>query len=109
MADVLKLLGARIRGIREEKEMTQEDLAFLCRTNQAHIGRIERGENNTSLEILCRIAEGLQVTLSERLDFSKELEVLPYDPQTVKAICDMRALPEQTRLQIVEIIKILSG
>ena len=40
--DVPQLLGERIRRIRAELGLTQEELAFRCNTYQVHIGRIER-------------------------------------------------------------------
>ena len=97
-------LGDRIRKIREAKKLTQDELAFLCGTNQAHIGKIERGENNTTLEILARISQGLKVPLNELLNFDEDF-IVPYDGYTLKAIRYMEALPEKSRAHVVEIIK----
>lgn len=44
---------------REEKSLTQEDLAQLTGIPQAHISRIENGNYNPSLAYLKRIASGL--------------------------------------------------
>lgn len=102
--DIQRALGNRIRKFREEKKLTQDELAFLCGTNQAHIGRIERGENNTTLEILVRISQGLKVPLSKLFDFDSDF-IVPYDGYTLKAIRYMEALTEESRAHVVEIIK----
>ena len=102
---VLDLLGARIKKIRLEKGLSQEELAHLCNTNAAHIGRIERSENNTSLEVVCRIAEGLGITIKALLDFENEPQLPTYDEHTMKAIAYMQSQPDETKEQIVEIIK----
>ena len=44
---------------REEKRMTQKDLAETTGIPQAHISRIENGNYNPSLTYLKRIANGL--------------------------------------------------
>ena len=44
---------------REEKNLTQNDLAKITGIPQAHISRIENGNYNPSLAYMKRIAEGL--------------------------------------------------
>lgn len=44
---------------REEKKLTQKDLAALTGIPQGHISRIENGNYNPSLAYLKRIADGL--------------------------------------------------
>lgn len=44
---------------RNEKNMTQKDLALLTGIPQGHISRIETGNYNPSLAYLKRIAQGL--------------------------------------------------
>lgn len=102
--DLQELLGARIRSLREEQNLTQDALADLCGTNQGHIGKIERGENNLTLDTLIRIADGLHVSVRDLLDFDSEL-VLPYNAYILKVIRHMESLPVETCAQIEEIVK----
>lgn len=60
---VSKRIGKRIRQIRGEKRITQEDLAGEAGLNRAYIGYIERGERNPSTETLAKIAKVLKVPL----------------------------------------------
>jgi transcriptional regulator with XRE-family HTH domain len=48
-------LGARIAKIREDKRLTQTDLAKKIDTTQSVIARIEKGEQNLSAETLSKI------------------------------------------------------
>lgn len=92
-------LGARIRELRLSKGLSQEELGFLCDTYTSHISRIERGDNNTSLEILARISAGLGVTLKDLLDFECELPLPVDDASTLAVLAHMRAFtPEQRDL-----------
>lgn len=64
----LKELGLRIRQLRLEKGMTQEELAFECDyADFSQINRIELGKVNFSISYLKLIAQKLQVPVSSLL------------------------------------------
>ena len=65
----LKALGARIRQLRKERNLTQEDLGAICNNHGEQIGRIERGELNVTSSTLYMIAEGLKISMKELFDF----------------------------------------
>lgn len=60
-----KRLGQRIKQLRKEKDMTQEDLAFKAGVDRSYMGFVERGERNPTLTKLNKIAQSLKVSLSE--------------------------------------------
>jgi transcriptional regulator with XRE-family HTH domain len=62
---VLVALGAAIRRIRLEKQISQENLALLAEVDRSYVGRVERGDNNIAMLTLKRIAGALDITLSE--------------------------------------------
>lgn len=66
--DIKKLFAEKLIKIRQERKLTQEELAFLCGIDRTHIGRIERLERTPGLEILDKIAIGLKIPLSKLLD-----------------------------------------
>ena len=57
-----KSLGKRIRKIRSDKKLTQEQLAEACDLSTAHIGHIERGTRALSIESLITISRVLNVS-----------------------------------------------
>ena len=57
-----KALGRRIKQAREEKRMTQEQLAECVYVSPTHISVIERGVKAPSLETLIIIANTLDVS-----------------------------------------------
>lgn len=67
--DIKKLFAEQLIKIRTQRGLTQEQLASLCGIDRTHIGRIERLERTPGLEILDKIAIGLEISLSELLDF----------------------------------------
>ena len=64
----LKKLGNKIRLLRHQGQLTQEQLSELTDLHRTYIGGIERGERNVSLLNLIRIAKALHITVSKMLE-----------------------------------------
>jgi len=58
-------LGRRVRELREQRGMNQEDLGARVNLDRRHIGRIENGEANLTLDLLRRVAKALGVSRAE--------------------------------------------
>lgn len=66
--DALLLFGLRVRELRSEKTISQEELAALTELDRTYISGIERGKRNLSLKNILKIASALNVTASQLLD-----------------------------------------
>ena len=64
--------GERIRDIRLERRMVQDEFAEFIGISGDHLSSIERGINAPSFEVLELIASKLNMTISELFDFSDE-------------------------------------
>lgn len=64
---IKKLVGQRIRELRERRGWSQERLAEEANLHRNYIGQIERGEKNMGVENLVRIAKALGVSTSSLL------------------------------------------
>ena len=62
---IVEKFGKRVRQLRIERGLTQEGLGEKCGLDLTYIGRIERGEQNSSLIVAEAIAKGLKVSLEE--------------------------------------------
>ena len=65
----MKRFGLNLRAIRKTKGISQEELAGESGFELSQIGRIERGEINTSISHLAAIAKALKVKPEELLQF----------------------------------------
>jgi transcriptional regulator with XRE-family HTH domain len=65
--EFLVQLGARIKKIRSEKNMTQLKLAAICDFEKASMSRIESGQTNTTILTLKKISVALGVDVHELL------------------------------------------
>ena len=57
--DLAKHFGAAVRRHRELLRLSQEELAHRADLDRSYIGRIERGEQNATLESSQRLAEAV--------------------------------------------------
>lgn len=69
---ILKILfGKRLRQLREERGITQEQLAEATGYTPRHINRIEHGKSGPHFDQIDKMAEFLDVSLAEIFDFSE--------------------------------------
>lgn len=64
-----RLVGKKIREVRETKKLSQQALADMCNFEKSNMSRIEAGKNNLTLKTLEKIANGLGVKIKDLLDF----------------------------------------
>jgi len=62
---ILIKFGERVREIRKEKGLSQEELAHKADLHRTYIGMIERAEKNITLINIEKIANALEVNLKE--------------------------------------------
>ncbi len=67
--EMLLRFGARLREVRLEQGITQEDLAFAADVAISSIGRIETGKLNVTVSTIASIALALNVAKEELLKF----------------------------------------
>ncbi|MBN8627377.1 MAG: helix-turn-helix transcriptional regulator [Planctomycetes bacterium] len=64
----LRRLGDRLRKRREDRGLTQDQLANQCGLHRTFIGSVERGERNIAVLNLRKIAQVLRASLSEMFE-----------------------------------------
>jgi transcriptional regulator with XRE-family HTH domain len=67
--EILVQFGSRLKHLRQEKSLTQEQFAQKCGLHKNYIGMVERGERNPSLLNIDVIAKGLGISISELMKF----------------------------------------
>ncbi|MCA0970930.1 helix-turn-helix domain-containing protein [Halobacillus litoralis] len=60
-ARIKQAFGQRVRQLRLELEMSQEEMAIQAGFDRTYISSVERGERNPALTTICRIANGLNI------------------------------------------------
>ncbi len=97
-----KVVGKRIRSVREAKNVSQEDLAAMIDSSSVHVSNIERGQKVPKLDKFVAIANALEVSadllLIDVIDSSsdgvaKEINYLISD------------LPKREQLRVLNIVR----
>lgn len=65
--NINQFFGSKVYLIRQEKGISQEKLALEANIDRTYISDIENGKRNISLEIAYKIANALNIHLSEIL------------------------------------------
>lgn len=63
------MVGRAHKGATEQQGLSQRKLALMIGSNQTHIWQIENGTVNVGLDILCRLADALEVNVRDLIDF----------------------------------------
>lgn len=62
-------LGAKIQRVRKDRGLTQEELAAKTGVQISTISNIERGETDTSIYVVFKIAQALRIHIKELFTF----------------------------------------
>ncbi len=65
--NILIIFGEKVREIRKDKGLSQEELAHKADLHRTYIGMIERAEKNITLVNIEKIANALEVNIKELL------------------------------------------
>jgi transcriptional regulator with XRE-family HTH domain len=103
MKEIRRLFGDNVRALRTARGLSQEELGEMAGVHYTYISQVERGVKNCTLEVVERIAAGLQVAASELLafpqlhkDITKQKvsvlsEIKSSSPEVVKLFADLLA------------------
>jgi len=108
ITDVRKLLGVRIRDLRESKRYSQDVLAELSGLNRSYIGSLERGEHNCGITNIVRVARALDVPLYKLFNkVPAGVQQRYLEPQTGESAAEADAVdrPLVNRKQFLQLLK----
>jgi len=109
METLEKALGNRIKALRKLKGWTQEKLAEQAGVSIQHVGEIERGDGNPTLQSLDRLAKGLGVSVSYLLAVEEEeQEAETLRTQVADEVKGMTSIELKLLRKIINLSKTLS-
>ena len=65
MTDIAQALGQRIKELRTQTGLSQEKYALLINMDRTYFASVEAGKRNIAIRNIQKIADGLNVSLSE--------------------------------------------
>ncbi|MCD7904048.1 MAG: helix-turn-helix domain-containing protein [Clostridiales bacterium] len=97
-------IGLKVKKMRAEMGISQEELAYRCGMQPSHIGQIERGQKSPTLVTLEKLAFGFDTTVSELTDYDKSSD-LSEDKTMNKIVSYLYKLNEKEKNQVLSIVK----
>lgn len=71
--EYLKLFGAHLKKLRNQKGMSQEELSYNTDVSLPQITRIERGVINPTICTIKALAKGLNISTSQMFEFEEDI------------------------------------
>lgn len=99
MNNLSKQIGQQIRQLRKSRGITQEQLAEMAGVHPSYIGRLERAEINTTIDMLDKISMGLGIPVYQLFITKakgKEKEYL------ISEINEILCLQNETKLKMIK-------
>lgn len=75
--DARVILGWNLRRLRVAKGLSQERLALAASIDRAYVGRVERGEENVTINVVAAVAEALEVAVADLFAVPPDGAALP--------------------------------
>jgi transcriptional regulator with XRE-family HTH domain len=92
--------GKKLRECRDDKSLSQQELARMLKTSHSVIGRYERDEMSPSIDAVKKMAAILDTTVGYLLGESAEGKTLK-DTAMLKRLNDISALPDKDKEHIL--------
>lgn len=69
-------IGEKIKGYRKKQGLTLDELSLKSSVSKSMLSQIERNQKNPTINILCQIAEALDMSASQLLEDNQKGEVI---------------------------------
>jgi transcriptional regulator with XRE-family HTH domain len=103
-SDLVKRIGERIRRLRKDKNLSQEQLAELSGLHTNYVGQVERGEKNVTLETLEKVVLGLGISLEELFRYVGPMAERDALGEIVELLIDRPVNDQQMALSLLKTI-----
>lgn len=102
----MKEIGARLRALRQARDMTQVELAKVLGTQQTAVSQVELGNRGLSVQQVVKLAKALRVSTDAILGpmNGAAREELPTDRRLLRRLRQIEQLPKVERQALLKTI-----
>jgi transcriptional regulator with XRE-family HTH domain len=97
-------IAANIKRIREERGMTQQQIATLIGMHRSNYSKIEKGQRDISVAAVVKIANHFEITVDELLNLNNKLP-----DNSTKALPNLNDLSDEDKSTVYRLIDLLSS
>ena len=92
--------GEKLKNLRDNRKLSQAELAKKINSYHSIIGKYERDEVKPTIDVVKKLTEALNTTACYLLGESEDIELLK-DPSMLKRLNDIAKFPEQDKSHII--------
>lgn len=97
--------GKRLKKLRTQRGISQEDLALSAEITTSYLGMIERGEKNPTVKIIEKLCGALGISLGEFFTAEKKNEGDKTDDATAFIVWELQRKTPEQRAVMAEIVR----
>ena len=99
-------LGERLRNLRQNRGMSQEQVAHIADITPAYLGQVERGTKNITVHTLEKVCTALNISLSDFFSTAKERDksIDEVSNQILHQLHDKSKSEKQAVLKMVKLV-----
>ena len=103
--DISKLIGKRIKEVRNARKMPQMVLAEKCDISDSYLSYIECGKKKPSLALLIRIARTLNTSVDSLLEGNLSSDSGTYEIEITEAMSDCSPYEKRVIFEMMNALK----
>lgn len=111
MENVNAILGTQLRNFRIMKGLSLEELAHKAGINPSHLGKVERGDHNYTVNTLDKIVSALNISYTQLFQFEADVgqaETPVANPLIEKTLAYLTVLSVEEQQHIYKTVQLLS-
>jgi transcriptional regulator with XRE-family HTH domain len=101
-SELVQRIGERIRRVRKEMNLSQEQLAERSGLHTNYVGQVERGEKNLTLETLEKVVGGLDISLEELFRYIRPMKQKDAISQIVDLLIERPSTDQEMALSVLK-------
>lgn len=72
----MELLGEKLKQVRKDKNLTQEQLGLLIGVQKAQISKLERGNNSATISTVIKVFSALKAKIKFKIELADGAELI---------------------------------
>ena len=72
----MELLGERLKQVRKEKKLTQEQLGLLIGVQKAQISKLEKGNNSATISTVLKVFSAMKAKIKFKIELEDSTELI---------------------------------
>jgi len=72
----MELLGEKLKQVRKEKNLTQEQLGILIGVQKAQISKLEKGNNSATISTVIKVFSAMSAKIKFKIELAENTELI---------------------------------